>query len=344
MTIGDHGHSGAGAPAVSVADRIGVRNIGLLVALLLLVAIIGATTGGIFFTSNNLINIGLAVATLGLLAMSQTVLMVAGEIDLSIGAVAALVAVAAATAAQSIGSGAAGVLICVLIGLLVGAACGAINGIIVTRGNVGALIATIGTLATFRGLAFVLSDGQAIVLVDDTWHSIGSGRVLGLPFPIWVLFVSAVLFHVFLSRSIAGRNVLAIGGNSLVAQLSGIDVDRYRVAIYAMSGLVAGVAGIILAARTGSATANFGTGVEFQVIAAAVLGGTTLRGGSGSIVGALLAALVITVLKNGMILTGVSVFFQTFADGLLLLLAVLVAEYRRNHVPRGKPVTNPGGL
>ena len=218
-----------------------------------------------------------------------------------------------------------------LAGLAVGAACGLVNGIIITYGRVNAVIATLGTMAIFRGVAFILSDGQSISIFDDTFRSMGNGRLLGVPFLIWVLALTAVLFQIFLSQSIAGRNVYAIGGNSVVARFSGINVNRYRVAIYVMSGFVAGFGGIILAARTGSGQPICGSqGLELEAITAAVLGGCALQGGRGTIVGALLGVLIIGVLNNGMILTAVPTFYQLLAKGALLILAVLVAEYRLN--------------
>ena len=159
----------------------------------------------------------------------------------------------------------------------------------------------------------------------------GNGQILGLPVPLWILGATAVVFHVFLSRSIAGRNVYAIGGNPVVARFSGINVNRYKVAIYVMSGVVAGLGGILLAARTGSGQPVSGSqGLELEAITAAVLGGCALQGGRGTIVGAMLGVLIIGVLNNGMILTAVPSFYQLLAKGALLILAVLVAEYRLN--------------
>lgn len=310
-----------------VIDRIGVHNISLIVALIALCAIFGIIRGDVFFSPRNLLNIGLAVTILGVLAMSQTVVIVAGGLDISVGSTVGLSTVATAMVAQSTGSvGGA-----IIAGLVVGAACGLFNGIIITYGRVNAVIATLGTMAIFRGFAFILSDGQSISIFDETFRFMGSGQVLGLPFPLWILLVTAVIFQVFLARSIAGRNIYAIGGNAVVARFSGINVNRYKVCIYMMSGLVAGLGGIILAARTGSGQPISGSqGLELEAITAAVLGGCALQGGRGTIVGALLGVVIIGVLNNGMILTAVPTFYQLLAKGALLILAVLVAEYRLN--------------
>ena len=310
-----------------LGDRVGVHNVSLIAALIILCIIFGSIRGDVFFSSRNILNIGLAVTILGVLAMSQTVVIVAGGLDVAVGSTVGLSTVATAMAVQATGSAAAGV----IAGLVVGAACGVVNGIIITYGRVNAVIATLGTMAIFRGVAFILSDGQSISIFDDSFRFMGNGTLLGLPVPLWILAVTAIAFQIFLSQSIAGRNVYAIGGNPVVARFSGINVNRYKVAIYTMSGVVGGLGGILLAARTGSGQPISGSqGLELEAITAAVLGGCALQGGRGTIVGALLGVLIIGVLNNGMILTAVPTFYQLLAKGALLILAVLVAEYRLN--------------
>lgn len=310
-----------------LGNRVGVHNVSLIAALVILCIIFGSLRGDVFFSSRNILNIGLAVTILGVLAMSQTVVIVAGGLDVAVGSTVGLSTVATAMAVQATGSAAAGV----VSGLVVGAACGAVNGLIITYGRVNAVIATLGTMAIFRGVAFILSDGQSISIFDDSFRFMGNGTLLGLPVPLWILALTAVIFQIFLSKSIAGRNVYAIGGNPVVARFSGIDVNRYKVAIYTMSGLAGGLGGILLAARTGSGQPISGSqGLELEAITAAVLGGCALQGGRGTIVGALLGVLIIGVLNNGMILTTVPTFYQLLAKGALLILAVLVAEYRLN--------------
>ena len=310
-----------------IAERVGVHNVSLIAALIILCIIFGSIRGDVFFSSRNILNIGLAVTILGVLAMSQTVVIVAGGLDVAVGSTVGFSTVATAMAVQATGSAAAGV----IAGLAVGAACGVVNGIIITYGRVNAVIATLGTMAIFRGVAFILSDGQSISIFDDSFRFMGNGTLLGLPVPLWILAVTAVAFQIFLSQSIAGRNVYAIGGNPVVARFSGINVNRYKVAIYTMSGVAGGLGGILLAARTGSGQPISGSqGLELEAITAAVLGGCALQGGRGTIVGALLGVLIIGVLNNGMILTAVPTFYQLLAKGALLILAVLVAEYRLN--------------
>jgi L-arabinose transport system permease protein len=311
----------------ALVDRVGIHNVSLLIALVVLVVVFGTLRGDVFFSSRNILNIGLAITILGVLAMSQTVVIVAGGLDISVGSIVGLTTVATAMAIQATGSAAAGI----GAGLVLGALSGILNGLIITYGRVNAVIATLGTMAILRGFAFILSDGQSISIFDDTFRFIGVGRVLGLPFPIWVLIATAILFQLFLAKSIVGRNVYALGGNPIVARFAGIPVSRYRVGIYVMSGVFAGLAGILLAARTGSGQPISGSqGLELEAITAAVLGGCALQGGKGTIAGALLGVAIIGVLNNGMILTAVPTFYQLLAKGSLLILAVVIAEYQQN--------------
>jgi L-arabinose transport system permease protein len=310
-----------------VVERVGVHNISLLVALAILVVIFGSLRGDVFFSSRNLLNIGLGITILGVLAMSQTVVIVAGGLDIAVGAIVGLTTVSTAMAIQATGSPAAGI----VAGLVLGGLAGLVNGIIITYGRVNAVIATLGTMAIFRGIAFIMSDGQSIAIFSDTFRFIGIGRILSLPLLIWILLLTAIVFHLFLARSIVGRNIYALGGNPVVARFSGININRYRVGIYIMSGVAAGLAGILLAARTGSGQPVSGSqGLELEAITAAVLGGCALQGGKGTIVGALLGVAIIGVLNNGMILTSVPTFYQLLAKGSLLILAVVIAEYHLN--------------
>jgi ribose transport system permease protein/L-arabinose transport system permease protein len=310
-----------------VKDRIGIHNVSLLLALAVLFIIFGALRGEVFFSSRNILNIGLAITILGVLAMSQTVVIVAGGLDISVGSMVGLTTVSAAMATQVTDSSAAGI----LAGLAIGAVAGIVNGLIITYGRVNAVIATLGTMAIFRGIAFILTDGQSISIFNETYRFMGVGTILGLQFPIWVLIATAILFQVFLAKTIVGRNVYALGGNPVVARFSGIKVNRYRIGIYVMSGLFAGVAGILLAARTGSGQPISGSqGLELEAITAAVLGGCALQGGKGTITGALLGVAIIGILNNGMILTSVPTFYQLLAKGSLLILAVIIAEYQQN--------------
>jgi ribose/xylose/arabinose/galactoside ABC-type transport system permease subunit len=318
---------GPGTTINSMVDRIGLHNLSLIIALAVLLALFGAIRSDVFFSARNLLNIGMGVAILGVLAISQTTVIVAGGLDISVGSIVGLTTVATAMTIQGTGSAGLGL----VAGIALGAVAGLMNGLLITYGRINAVIVTLGTMAIFRGFAFILSDGQSISIFDDTFRWIGVGRVSGLPVPIWVLIFVAVAFWIFLHRSIPGRNLYAIGGNPIVARLSGMNLNRYRVSIYVLSGAVAGIAGILLAARTGSGQPISGSqGLELEAITAAFLVGCAMQGGKGTVIGALLGVAIIGVLNNGMILTAVPTFYQMLAKGTLLILAVLLAEYRLN--------------
>ena len=188
-------------------------------------------------------------------------------------------------------------------------------------------------MTAFRGVAFITSNGSSVPIVNDTLRFVGSGALLGIPVPIWLLAVTSVVFFVLLRSTVIGRNIYAIGGNPTVARLAGIDIKRYQLGIYAVSGLAAGLAGMILAARTMSGQPSSGTqGLELEVVTAAILGGCALSGGKGTIGGTLLGMLILGVLSNGMILTSVPTFYQLLAKGALLIVAVMMQEFHGRRV------------
>ncbi len=317
----------ASRPIAAAVERIGIHNVSLILALVVLLIIFGVQRGDVFFSARNILNIGMGVAILGVLAISQTAVIVSGGLDISVGAIVGLTTVTTAMAIDATGAAGAGP----VAGMTVGALAGLFNGLIITYGRVNPIIVTLGTMAIFRGIAFIISDGQSISIFNDSFRLLGIGRFLSIPAPIWVLVGVAVAFYVFLHLSVAGRNVYAIGGNPIVARLSGLNLRGYRIAMYVVSGMVAGIGGILLAARTGSGQPISGSeGLELEAITAAFLGGCAMKGGKGTVIGALLGVAIIGVLNNGMILTGVPTFYQMLAKGSLLILAVILAEYRQN--------------
>jgi len=310
-----------------IVERVGIHNLSLILALVVLLVIFGALRGDVFFSTRNILNIGMGVAILGVLAISQTAVIVSGGLDISVGSIVGLSTVATAMAIQATDAAGLGI----VAGLGVGALAGLVNGLLITYGRINAVIVTLGTMAIFRGVAFILSNGQSISIFNDAFRWIGIGRVMGLPAPIWILILVAIAFYVFMHKSIKGRNLYAIGGNPVVARLSGMNLTAYRVSMYILSGFVAGIAGILLAARTGSGQPISGSqGLELEAITAAFLGGCAMQGGKGTVVGALLGVAIIGILNNGMILTSVPTFYQMLAKGTLLILAVFLAEYRLN--------------
>lgn len=317
----------AGFSIRRLIERIGIHNLSLLLALVVLLSIFGYLRGDVFFSTRNLMNIGMGVAILGVLAISQTAVIVSGGLDISVGSIVGLTTVATAMTIQAFDMAGLGL----LAGIVVGGLAGLFNGLLITYGRVNAVIVTLGTMAIFRGIAFIISDGQSISIFNDSFRWLGIGRVLGMPVPIWILVCVAAAFYLFMHKSIVGRNYYAIGGNPVVARLSGLNLNAYRVSIYVVSGIAAGIGGILLAARTGSGQPISGSqGLELEAITAAFLGGCAMQGGKGTVVGALLGVAIIGVLNNGMILTAVPTFYQMLAKGSLLILAVLLAEYRLN--------------
>jgi ribose transport system permease protein len=322
-------------PVRRVVLAIGVQNLSLIVAIALLVVVIGSQNSA-FFLASNIKTIGMAVTISGLLALVQTVVIILGGIDLSVGSVAGLASVASAMLFTTTG----GAAISIVGALLIGAVCGLVNACIVVFGRVTPMIATLAGLIAYKGVAQLVSDGRAqgYTGADPVFIFLARGAVLGIPTLIWVLVVVAVAIHVMLRYSRFGRNIYAVGGNDTAARLSGIDINRYILGVFVLAGMVAALAGVLITARTGSGQPVSGSeGLEFQSITAAALGGVALRGGKGSIGGTILAVTLLGVLLNGMSLLGVNVFWQNVAQGTLLVAAVVIQQLRNGERRVGLP-------
>lgn len=296
----------------------------LLVVLLVLMAVM-STMSDSFLTAGNLLRTTRFFTEVGLIALGMTLIIVTAGIDLSVGSALALVSVTIGFSYQ------AGVplTLAILLGIVVGAACGWFNGAVSTLLGVHPLVVTLGTLALYRGLAFGISDANA-VSTYPTWFAYLGQYYLGpVPGQLFVLVAAVAVTWVLLARTPFGRYVYAIGANEEAARFSGIPVDRIKVAVYAGTGLLVGLAATIFTSRVSSARADFGNGLELDVIAAVVLGGTSIYGGVGSIPGTVLGVLIIAVLRNGLQLGGVSSTWQLFLLGVLLILAVLINEFLR---------------
>lgn len=310
--------------ARGVVDVVGTTNLGLLAALLALGFIISLQTPN-FLLGQNLLNIVLASSLLGIVAIAQTVVIISGGLDISVGSIAGLASVSTALIVGTASSAVIGVAGGVIVGLLAGLG----NGLIITVGRVNPVIATLATFSAYRGLAFIVTDGRAVGVRDATFNALGSGRLGFIPIPVLFLVGVAIAFAILLRVTDMGRNIYAMGANPTAARLAGINLDRYKLGIYAMSGAAAGLAGVLLTARTTSGQPASGSqGLELEAITAAILGGAALSGGRGSVIGALLGVFIIGTLSNGMILLGVPSFYQLVAKGLLLIFAVVLSERR----------------
>lgn len=314
------------SPWRRAVDAVGGQNISLFVALALLVAVIGAQNENLFLPAN-LTTIGTSVAILGVIAIGQTVVMIVGGLDISVGSEAGVASVVCAMVFTSSGSALLGILVAICVGVLLGL----FNSLVIIYGRVHAVIATLATFAGFRGIANLISDGrsQGYVGSDSVFVFLARGSVLRVPTLIWVLVVVALLVHVMLRYTDVGRNAYAIGGNDVAARLSGLNLNRYIIGVYVVMGLIAAVAGVLLTARTGSGQPTSGSqGLELASITAAALGGCALQGGKGTVLGTILAVLLLGVMTNGLTILGVNAFWQDIAQGGLLVLAVMIQQKR----------------
>ncbi|MFE6621683.1 substrate-binding domain-containing protein [Streptomyces sp. NPDC057740] len=297
---------------------------GALTALIVLVIAMSALSGD-FMTADNLLNVGVQAAVTAILAFGVTFVIVSAGIDLSVGSVAALSATVLAWSATSEG---VPVLLAVLLAIATGIACGLVNGILISYGKLPPFIATLAMLSVARGLSLVISQGSPIAFPDSVSHL---GDTLGgwLPVPVLVMVAMGLITAFVLGRTYIGRSMYAIGGNEEAARLSGLRVKKQKLAIYAFSGLFAAAAGIVLAARLSSAQPQAAQGYELDAIAAVVIGGASLAGGTGKASGTLIGALILAVLRNGLNLLSVSAFWQQVVIGVVIALAVLLDTVRR---------------
>ncbi|HZG73666.1 MAG TPA: ribose ABC transporter permease RbsC [Chondromyces sp.] len=310
---------------VKQAGRMNSLNItqklGPFLGLIILVIIVSVLNPS-FLAPLNILNLLRQVAINALIAFGMTFVILTGGIDLSVGAILAL---SSALMAGMIVSGIDPIL-AILIGTLLGAIMGAVNGLLITKGKMAPFIATLATMTIFRGLTLVYTDGNPITGLGDNYlfQLFGRGYFLGIPVPAITMIIAFGILWVILHKTAFGRQTYAIGGNEKASIISGIKVDRVKIMIYSLAGTLAALAGAILTSRLNSAQPTAGTSYELDAIAAVVLGGTSLSGGRGRIVGTLIGALIIGILNNGLNLLGVSSFYQMVVKGIVILIAVLI--------------------
>ncbi len=278
-----------------------------------------------FLSVSNFLNILLATSTIGVLAIAATFVIGSGGLDLSLGSVMGLSGVAGAYVAVNMGMPTA---FGVAASILAGSLAGYINGQLVTRAFVPAFIATLGMLGLARGLALVISDGRVIYGLPAAMVYIGQGRPLGIPMPVIIFVLTALVTHYILAFTRFGRYTLAIGDNENAARTAGIKVERHRLVLYTLSGGLAGLAGLLFMARINSGDPTAGISYELTAITAAIIGGTNLFGGRGSILGSVIGALIMGVLQNGLNLLAVQSYYQQMAIGAVLIFAVFLDQYQ----------------
>jgi ribose transport system permease protein len=287
----------------------------------------------VFLTGPNLINVVRQISYTGITAVGATMVLLIGGLDLSVGSLLAFVGVVAAKVIIEAGLPPG---IGLLAGLAAGALAGALNGFIITKLRIPALITTLGTLTIIRGIGFTLTGGlpvfgfpkQRFLGFDEGVQAIGKGYVLGIPVPVIIMIIVFVLGWIFLYRTYFGRYIYAIGGNAETARLSGIKVERIQFMVYTLAGVLTAIAGLIVMGRVNSGQPSIGSGFELEVITAVVLGGISIAGGAGNLLGAILGVLIMGVLSNGMIILNVSEYDQMVVRGLVLLIAVGVDRLR----------------
>jgi ribose transport system permease protein len=281
-----------------------------------------------FLTSTNLSSVVRQTAVINIMALGMTMIIIAGGIDLSVGAILAMGGLLGTMAMEKGLSIPAGV----LIGILTGLACGFANGILTTKLRIAPFIVTLGTLGIIRGLTLIISNGLPVHRIPPQFSFLGEGTVLGVPFVLWILVVCALLTHITLEHTRLGRYAFAIGSNADAAVYAGIPVAFHTTAVYAIGGMLTGLSGMIEASRLMTGQPTAGQGYELQAIAAVVIGGGSLHGGEGSVIGTLIGAFIMGLLSNGSDLLGVSPYLQQAIIGAVIILAVTVDELRKRRM------------
>ncbi len=286
-----------------------------------IICIVLAITTPKFLTVPNLMIIGTQVSINALLAFGVTFVIITGGIDLSLGSIIAVTSVVAATFAHP---DTYPVVVPILAGLLTGVAIGAFNGFVITKSKVAPFIVTLGTMTIGRGLALILSKGRPISNLSDSFNFIGGGNILGIPFPIIILVIAFVICSVILNKTILGRYMYAVGGNEPAARASGIRVSNVKMWVYTICGLLSAMGGVLLTSRITTGQPNAGAGFELDAIAAAIIGGTSTAGGTGTMTGTLIGALLIGVISNSLDLLNVTSYYQQVVMGLIIIGAVIL--------------------
>ena len=304
------------------------ENLGIIVAFLVLCVFLSVfpKTSGSFFTRQNIFNVLRQISTNLFLACGMTMVIILGGIDLSVGSIIAL---SGCISAGCVARYNLPLPIALLMGLLVGLLVGMFNGAVISKTTIPAFIVTLATMNIAKGLAYVYTGGSPVRVVTKEWQFLGAGYVGIFPTPVVILVIVLIITAIIMNKTKMGRHMYAVGGNQQAAEFSGIKVEKVKFFVHAFSGLMAGLAGIVLASRMYSGQPTAGDGAEMDAIAAVVVGGTSMAGGSGKIGGTIIGGLIIGVLNNGLNLLNVNSFWQYVVKGVVILLAVFL-DYCRN--------------
>ena len=302
-------------------------NLGILIALaaMILFLCVWPATAKTFPTKTNLFNLLRQSSTNLMLACGMTMVIILGGIDLSVGSI---IAMSGCFAAGAVVWGGMPEIVGLTLGVLSGLMFGLFNGAVIAWTNIPPFIVTLASMNLAKGIAYVFSGGKPIRCMTDAWKFLGAGYVLGIPTPVWTMFIVFFLCVLFLNRTRIGRHIYAVGGNSTAAKFSGISTAKVKFTVFAISGTLAGLAGVTIASRLYSGTCTSGNAAEMDAIAAVVIGGTSMSGGSGRLGGTLIGALIIGILNNGLNLMGVNSDWQYIIKGIVILGAVYV-DYLR---------------
>ncbi len=283
-----------------------------------------------FLSFQNMRGLGLAVSLAGMVGCGMLFCLAAGDFDLSVGSVVACAGVACATVINMTNSVTMGVLAGVATGLVFGF----LNGVIVAWLGINALITTLASMQIARGMAYIISDGKAVGVSEESFFALGNTNWFGLPAPVWITVICFAVFGFVMRRTLFGRNTLAIGGNEQAARLAGVNVVRNKIAIFTLSGVISAFAGVVLASRMTSGQPMTSLGLELTVISACVLGGVSLKGGVGKISYVVAGVLILGTVENAMNLLNISPFAQYVVRGLILLAAVIFDRYKQKSATR----------
>jgi len=310
-------------PKGNIFTRVGSQLAALLGLVVICVVLTILTPH--FFTLSNFFNISRQAAVITIIAIGETFVILTGGIDLSVGSLVTLTSCSMALVMINTGD----IFLGVVVGLAVGLGVGLINGLLVAKAGLPPFIATLGMLGIAQGVALVITFGRSMFGLPASFRWIGQGTLLGIPAPLILILILFAIFHVILTYNRLGRYILSVGGNEEATRLSGINVDGVKVAAYVISGLTAAIGGIVLSSRINSAHPAAGQGYELDAIAAAVIGGTSLMGGEGTVIGTLIGSFMMAVIRNGLNLLNVNSFWQQIVIGLVIIGAVWMDRARK---------------